>query len=48
MITKAAPSTRAPDEVSDADVTQSGVDRGACDYHIFGTSRRRDFIFSVR
>lgn len=47
MITKAAPS-RAPDEVSDADVTQSGVDRSACDYQIFGTSKRRDFIFSVR
>ncbi len=48
MITKAAHSTLAPDEVSDAAVTQSGVDRSACDYQIFGTSKRRDFIFSVR
>jgi hypothetical protein len=48
MITKAAPSRLAPDEVSDDAVAHSGVDRSACDYQIFGTSRRRDFIFSVR
>jgi hypothetical protein len=40
---------RAPDELDDTDVAQGGgVERPACDYSIFGTSKRKDFILKVR
>jgi hypothetical protein len=36
---------RAPEAVDDA--VNGSVDRSACDYNLYGTSKRRDFIFSV-
>ncbi|MGB6950823.1 MAG: hypothetical protein WBE15_02630 [Candidatus Cybelea sp.] len=36
---------RAPEAVDDA--LNGGVDRSTCDYSLYGTSKRRDFIFSV-
>jgi len=44
--TKAIPA-RTPDKVDDGGV-RGGVDETECDYRIFGTSRRNDFIFKVR
>jgi hypothetical protein len=45
---KRNPPALAPDEADDSDITRGGVDRTECDYSIFGTSRRKDFIFKVR
>lgn len=37
---------RAPEAVDDT--VNGSVDRSTCDYSLYGTSKRRDFIFSVR
>ncbi len=46
ITTKVAPPGRAPEEVSD--VATGSMREGNPDVRIFGSSRRSDYIFSVR
>ncbi|HEV3090491.1 MAG TPA: hypothetical protein VGX91_03505 [Candidatus Cybelea sp.] len=44
--TKVLDRSRAPEAVDDT--VNGSVHESTCDYNLYGTSRRRDFIFSVR
>ncbi len=45
-ITKVLDRARAPAEVDDS--VNGSVNKSTCDYSLYGTSRRGDFIFRVR
>jgi hypothetical protein len=44
--TKILDKARAPAAVDDS--VNGSVDESTCDYGLYGTSRKKDFIFSVR